>query len=380
MGSSDRQIPLKEFRRLINTLPPAELARVPPERLPDHIPLDLIENAPPDVASTIETLIFQRQSSVMHDLNRLREKLGSEAATAYDMASLPRISGDIRKLLERLREIQGRLRAEGDAALSPEEALDELEKLARVANEVSDYYRKLLAARKSLRRVDHRKEPELLPFLKKIDGKLRRRCAMHRKVLDQYHSQKLLVTVQIMRDYRERIIAGEEDRRSHARRRQQIEQRLAEVRRKVRQFPANNGFRHLAERLDDELNSLDRGQRVLPIPLGEEELELWLDVIVDQRLLRDERESMQRLRQRAESLYLFLLRHYYKLQSAQQASATRKTRDANQRGDYTRHARNFLIDYFRSRIRSGITPYWVPEIYRLEKLRKLESALTELHR
>ena len=381
MGSRTRQIPLAEFRRLITTIPSRELARVPPESLPDHIPLDLIENAPPDVAATIETLIFQRQSSVMHDLNTLRDRLGEEAVGAYDMAALPRTTASIRALLEKLRDIQQRLRHDSDSkttTLSPQEALDELEALASLANDVSDYYRKLLAARKALRKSVRQHDADLLSFLKKIDRKLRRRCALHRNVLDQYHSQKLVVTVQVMRDFRERILIHDKALKEQAARRQLLEQRLQDVQRKARQFPANTGFRHLLERLRDELDALQRQQRVLPIPLGEEDLELWLDVIVDHRLLRSERDTMERLQQRAESLYLFLLRHYYKLQTKQQpAQRQHQGRQADKDADksYSSHARHFLTHYFRSREQSGITPYWVPEIYRLENLRQLEKAL-----
>ena len=381
MGSRTRQIPLAEFRRLITTIPSRELARVPPESLPDHIPLDLIENAPPDVAATIETLIFQRQSSVMHDLNTLRDRLGEEAVGAYDMAALPRTTASIRALLEKLRDIQQRLRHDSDSkttTLSPQEALDELEALASLANDVSDYYRKLLAARKALRKSVRQHDADLLSFLKKIDRKLRRRCALHRNVLDQYHSQKLVVTVQVMRDFRERILIHDKALKEQASRRQLLEQRLQDVQRKARQFPANTGFRHLLERLRDELDALQRQQRVLPIPLGEEDLELWLDVIVDHRLLRSERDTMERLQQRAESLYLFLLRHYYKLQTKQQpAQRQHQGRQADKDADsnYSSHARHFLTNYFRSREQSGITPYWVPEIYRLENLRQLEKAL-----
>ncbi len=381
MGSRTRQIPLAEFRRLITTIPSRELARVPPESLPDHIPLDLIENAPPDVAATIETLIFQRQSSVMHDLNTLRDRLGEEAVGAYDMAALPRTTASIRALLEKLRDIQQRLRHDSDSkttTLSPQEALDELEALASLANDVSDYYRKLLAARKALRKSVRQHDADLLSFLKKIDRKLRRRCALHRNVLDQYHSQKLAVTVQVMRDFRERILIHDKALKEQAARRQLLEQRLQDVQRKARQFPANTGFRHLLERLRDELDALQRQQRVLPIPLGEEDLELWLDVIVDHRLLRSERDTMERLQQRAESLYLFLLRHYYKLQTKQQpAQRQHQGRQADKDADsnYSSHARHFLTHYFRSREQSGITPYWVPEIYRLENLRQLEKAL-----
>ncbi len=381
MGSRTRQIPLAEFRRLITTIPSRELARVPPESLPDHIPLDLIENAPPDVAATIETLIFQRQSSVMHDLNTLRDRLGEEAVGAYDMAALPRTTAAIRALLEKLRDIQQRLRHDSGSkttTLSPQEALDELEGLASLANDVSDYYRKLLAARKALRKSVRQHDAGLLSFLKKIDRKLRRRCALHRNILDQYHSQKLVVTVQVMRDFHERILIHDKALKQQTTRRQLLAQRLQDVQRKARQFPANTGFRHLLERLRDELDALQRQQRVLPIPLGEEDLELWLDVIVDHRLLRSERDTMERLQQRAESLYLFLLRHYYKLQTKQQPAQRKpqgRPADKDADSSYSSHARHFLTHYFRSREQSGITPYWVPEIYRLENLRQLEKNL-----
>jgi len=377
MGSKARQIPLAEFRKIITRIPPRELAKVPPETLPDHIPLDLIESAPPDVAATIETLIFQRQSSVMQDLNRLRDRLGAQGVAAYDMAALPRITPTIRQLLEPLRDIQRRLRATEptEQPLSPQEALEALERLGGIANEVGDNYRKLLAARKSLRGVNRRDDKALLAFMKKIDGKLRRRCALHRNVLDQYHAQKLLVTVQVMGDYQARVSAHAEELTRHHQRHARLQQRLSETERKIRQFPHNSGFRHLADKLRDELESLAKGQRPLPIPLGEEELELWLDVIVDHRLLRGDRQSMRRLQERAESLYLFLLRHYYKLQQLQHEETPRK-RQADKESDYARHARRFLVEYFHTRLHNGLTPYWVPEIYRLEELRRLQAELT----
>lgn len=381
MGSKTRQIPLAEFRKLITTIPSRELARVPPETLPDHIPLDLIENAPPEVAATIETLIFQRQSSVMHDINQLRERLGDDAVAAYDMAALPRTTPAIRALLDRLRSIQQQLRnagSENKKPFPPQEALDELEGLASVANDVGDYYRRLLAARKALRKSVRRHDSDLLVFLKKIDRKLRRRCALHRNVLDQYHAQKLVVTVQVMRDFHERILAHDSHAAAHTTRQAQLQQRLQDVQRKARQFPGNAGFRHLLETLRDELESLQRERRMLPIPLGEEDLELWLDVIVDHRLLRSEHDTMERLQQRAESLYLFLLRHYYKLQSEERATRSKhsgRPADESNEASYASHARNFLIDYFRTREQSGITPYWVPEIYRLQNLRALEKTL-----
>jgi hypothetical protein len=383
MGLKSRQIPLQEFRKLITRLPSTELARLPVDRLPSHIPLEVLSNAPPDIAATLEALIFQQQSRVIHDLKSLREKLGPETVVAYDMASLPRISGPLHTLLAKLTGFQKRLRhpPPEQASTPPQALLEELEGYGGIANEVKAYYKKLLLARKSLRRPDVHYPADLAPTINKIDRKLQRRCRLHREVLSQYYSQRLILSVQMMRDFKLRLDAHRKDRQSLDVRLQKLAARLRETQNQLQRFPENVGFRHQVSRLERELESAQGHGASLAVPLGEDELQLWLDTIVDYHLLRTKSESLSRLINRAESLFLELLKHYYKIQESdyrrQHVDVPKKV-GANTIISFSENSRNFLLNYFRTRQKIGAAPYWIPEITRLESLRQLEKRLIDI--
>ena len=378
MGSKTHQIPLREFRKLVDQLPSDELARFPVDRLPDHIPLDIIDDAPPDIAETIETLIFKRQSSVMHDLKSLRQRLGPKTVEAYDMASLPRNSGALQALVTRLKRFQENLRhpPPGKAHQPAEESLDLLESYGGIANDVKAYYKKLLRARKTLRHPDEHYPASLEATIAKIDRKLQRRCRLHRAVLTQYYSQRLMLTVQMMQDYRERIAAHEKRIAGQKVLMTQMKNRLHDTRKKIKKFPENRGFRYLADRLVKDLEKTKREQQSMDIPLGENDLQTWLDAIVDYHLLRTSHDSLNRLIIRAEALFLSLLKHYYQIQEAlyqQRYRHNPQKVDARTIIGFSENSQNFLSNYFQTRQKTSASPYWLPEIQRLENLRKLEK-------
>jgi len=53
------RLSLPEFRELVFNMSPTELRKLPINRLPYKVPIELVKNAPPDSRGIIEHLLFE---------------------------------------------------------------------------------------------------------------------------------------------------------------------------------------------------------------------------------------------------------------------------------------------------------------------------------
>lgn len=99
------RIPLEVFAKMVHTLSAAELKALPPEKIPVQIPDDIIEDAPYEVKSVLEDLVFSAEAHLMAVRTEIESRFGVSAAEAVELshkggsATLNRMfKGRIRKL------------------------------------------------------------------------------------------------------------------------------------------------------------------------------------------------------------------------------------------------------------------------------------------
>ena len=84
--SLQEPITLEQFTEIIQTMPPAEIAKLPLETLPSHIPSDIADHAPPGVRGAVEDLLLSLNSFYLKKRLADVENYGEEVAGAMDKA------------------------------------------------------------------------------------------------------------------------------------------------------------------------------------------------------------------------------------------------------------------------------------------------------
>ncbi len=374
------QIPLEVFRKMVATLPPDQLARIPAEKLPDQIPLELIEEAPPESARTLETLILRHQSWVVQVREKLRQRLGPVAHGAWQLSHRPLREFALNRLYKQLQRYarlkrghRQQPRLEADIAL-----YDTLRDLEDLAIETEGELRRIEDYRAQLKhlRLD---EAELDTIVRETRRDLYRLARLHCKVLGRYHLERLEIATRIMADYHRRIEA-----QSAERERLLAQQRLLRHQLEAAQ-PGERDAHRFRQGLRQTLLEINQRLHQLAVPLGENELEEWLDVLVSVAIRPALRRRHASLYAQAEKHLVYLMRHYLTSHDGQAAAQERNPFlpiSPERVMSFETRSTAFLLDYFRNRERHASASLCAPRAEQqaeLERLRKLLLKDIRLH-
>ncbi|MDX1334565.1 MAG: hypothetical protein R3312_02170, partial [Gammaproteobacteria bacterium] len=100
------RIPIDVFRKMIATLPPDEISKIPPEKLPENIPVDLVDEAPIYSRSALETLILSANSYHLQQRMDLQQRYGDELLEAMDISKTMLNTATLRVFKNKLDDMQ----------------------------------------------------------------------------------------------------------------------------------------------------------------------------------------------------------------------------------------------------------------------------------
>lgn len=377
-------IPLSVFRKMVATLSPDELARLPPEKLPDNIPSDLIDEVPLYSRSAVESLILAANAHHLHLRMTIQENHGDEILTALDRARHTGETANIkvfRQKLEELEKLHAQWRKRGDS-----------ESLAVLTNKVKSLDGLLMDVRTEAAeaveaaRLLHGQSPR--DGLFETFGHAADRLAGHaediERILAEYYLIRIAVTQQEMQSKVRQVNMLDHEARNLADQiedlRQQLERSQAVWRRAVSRGKANRD----GERLQQRISELVAEQRAREVTISEHDLTLWLDAIVDASLHPFTRRKVsQSISEARMALYTLLNR--YCLQQEQSAMQIARNPflqvDPAQAIRFMLMSEEFILNYF-ARKRNQNTA-WISNVaqVKMEDLDNLErDILNELKR
>ena len=341
------QIPLAAFRKLVETLPPEKLARIPVESVPDSIPLDLLKKAPADTTQVLEDLIFSHQRFLMNSHQTMRRQLGEKAAKAYDLAMQRSSTGAVSELGRELQKFRRSKKGRPVVkAISTARALlDELGGLSGIAQRVRANYHKLIEARQYLREYEA-DGGAIANMISTADTRLARHARQHREVLGRYYTERLALCDQLMKAYRGRLEKHATSRSSLLDRLNQLYQELevAQATGRGRGPLMESGY---ARDLRVSIRDVSRQLQIHDVPVGEDELVAWMDIIVDFGLHPHPAPAWQQLYVRAEENLSYLLQRYRESQVVALKRMPKKRAKPDKIVDYLVRSRDFVTGYFK---------------------------------
>lgn len=378
-----RELPLKEFQSLVGQLTSGKLAKLPVESLPENIPLDFIESAPADVAATLEELIFKQQAFLVKHQSELRRHLGEEAIAAYNLSIKPQLHGTGKLLFDEFKAFLSTLQTPKiDSQQNALEALELLNKYFPQALKVSREYLELLKARKQLNRKPHTALPhELEKMIIVTDRKLKRRLRLRRTILEQFYALRLLLVAWTMQQTRKDVDEHIEKRQKLGTRLTSLRIDIEEIERKWSKTPGN---RLLTSRLSELRTAFDRAGseiKALEAPFQRHHLDEWLSGIVDYRLLRERNDRLRKLNRRSIEAIAYLIRIHLEIEkiASQQLHEAKTMRpvplDIN--ANISKEAQKLVTVFFEKRKTIKETPYWIPEVLRNKKTKKVKLDIIE---
>lgn len=87
MADVKPRLPLSIFEKMVKSVSPADLAKIPPEQLPLYIPDDFVKTIPLKSTSVVEGLLFEAESHRMSQRMEAEHIFDKKVASALDVAS-----------------------------------------------------------------------------------------------------------------------------------------------------------------------------------------------------------------------------------------------------------------------------------------------------
>lgn len=86
-GAHKPRLPFHIFEKMVNSISPADVAKIPPEQLPLYIPEHFIKHVPSQSVSAVEGLLFEAESYRMSQRMDAESLFDKNVAAALDVAS-----------------------------------------------------------------------------------------------------------------------------------------------------------------------------------------------------------------------------------------------------------------------------------------------------
>jgi hypothetical protein len=377
-------IPMAVFRKMVATLSPDELARLPPEKLPDNIPADFVDHAPLSSRGAVESLILAANAHHLQQRLAIQDEYGDEVLTALDHARQTGGTANVKVFRQKLAELEKAHREsrsqedpKGLALLARRvKTLDGLLMDVRTEAAETAQSAKLLrsqSATDDLRDTFSRAADRLHDHAEQIERLLARYYLIRIAVIQ--HEMQAAVRRVTLLDQEADDLAGQIETL-----RQALERSQTVWRRAVQRGKANRE----ADELQQRISELVAEQRAREVTISENDLTLWLDAIVDASLHPFTRQKVaQHISEARMALYTLLTR--YCLQQEQSARQIARNPflqvDPAQTIRFMLMSEEFILNYF-ARKRNQNTA-WISNVaqVKMEDLDKLErDILNELKR
>lgn len=350
------RIPIEVFRKMVSTLSPAELRALPPEKLPMHIPEDLIEEAPYESQGILEDLVFAAEAHQMNERSEIESSFGIAAAEAVELSRRGGSSTLNRMFKGRIEKLQ-LLHTRWEASESKEDLrvlvdnihqLDDLLPLVRedgtsITNSCA-VLQDLMSNAGEFQGVFAEARQALVGYLHVID-----------ECLGEYFVVRLMVMGVELQRTATRVNSMDSET-------QQIEQDVRMIERRiqnicnVQKIPENQmGSHPEIQDLQNQLTELQRQLEANDVLISEKDLIEWLDLIVDASLSPTGQEKLEgRTKDMRMALFQLLVRYCKSQEDAarQVANNPFSQADPEQAIRFMLKSEEFVLDYFANKRRN----------------------------
>ncbi|WP_200176841.1 hypothetical protein [Ectothiorhodospira shaposhnikovii] len=372
------------FKKLVSALSPEELSRLPPEKLPENIPLDLVEDAPLYSRRALEDLILAANAFHLEARLAIQDHYGDEVMTALDKSKVVGNTANVKifhNKLQDLETVHDQWREKENQALLERlgngiRTLNALLLDVRAENSDTSLAAKLLRAQSA--------ELEHEGMFQQAISRLYRHSERIEGLLARFFRVRLDIVQHEMHGKLQQI--NSLDQQSEVLR-QQIEHLRGELeetqtlwRRTIKKTQTN----HQAEHLQARISALVTEQRAREVSISETQLTLWLDALVDTALHPRTRQTMPAQQSEARMALYALLNRYCQQQenSAMQIARNPFLQvDPAQAIRFMLLSEQFILDYFSKK--RNETTAWISDVaqVRSDDLDGLERMiLSELKR
>ncbi|MGD8497685.1 MAG: hypothetical protein PVG82_02180 [Chromatiales bacterium] len=379
------EIPLDVFIKLAYTLPPDEIAKLPPEKLPENIPVELVEDAPMYSRRALEELILAVNAYHLQRRLDLQARYGEDVLAALDRAKTSNTSATVRVFKNKLTDLV----AVSEQFITSSEP----EHLELLANNVKHINGLLMDVRtentniaRSLHLLNdqgqvHHEDRKQFDF---AGERLRNSHEDVERLLAEYFLLRLMIINREMQEKNRQANRLEEEA-EHIQHdidmlREELERSQTLWKRAVQRGKANRE----AEDIQRRIGQLVAEQKAREIAINENDLTLWLDTIVDVSLHPFTRQQSRRVVAEARVALYNLLNKYCMNQEGSAMQIARNPFlqvDAKQAIRFMLMSEQFILDYF-SKKRNENTA-WISDVaqVKIEDLDLLErDILAELKR
>lgn len=341
-------ISLTVLKNLIQHLSPEQLADLPADSLPDHVPMSLLENLDGRKRLILEDKLLAHQSHVLKIREVIRRELGATGLNAYDLAQQNFSTAHIEQFSDRFKEYQAfkkyfNLDAEENGA---QRLLNMLAREQETARDMEHDYMELLRARKTL---THAALPDQAQ--QRVDralGQLDKLITLHQDHLSQYVTERLALTVKQMSDIKQLIVDSRPD--------------WEKVRLRIAADSAGEETGLLSEAIQHRSNITD-GKTTAPktlkeqvlalqLPYSESDLTDWMDCVLDYFLYFHERVRSDTLFAKARKYLMYLMDAHFEnnaLESHHFLHNLSEEKMADTMREYHQRSREYVENYFQER-------------------------------
>ncbi len=350
------RIPLEIFRKMIGSLTPTELRALPPEKLPVHIPDEVIEEAPYELQKTLEDIVFSIEAHQMNERMEIESHFG---IAAVDAVELSRQGGS--NTLNRM--FKGRI---------------EKLQLLHTRWEASESHEDLHSLIENIRQLD-----DLLPLVRDDGASITRSCAVLQElmpraeafqtvfaearqalvnylhIIDECLGEYFVVRLMVMGVELQRTANHVEGMDSES---EQVDKDMRMIQCSiqniinVQKVPENRvGSHPEIQNLQDQLAELQRQKESTDVLISEKDLIEWLDLIVDASLSPTGQEKLDgRTKDMRMALFQLLVRYCKSQEDAarQVANNPFSQSDPEQTIRFMLKSEEFVLDYFANKRRN----------------------------
>lgn len=375
---------MRVFRKMVNSLSPDELARLPAEKLPDNIPSDFIEEVPLYSRGAVESLILAANAHHLQQRIRIQDEHGDDVLNALDRAKRTGDTANVKIFRQKLTDLE-QMHADWQKRNDADSLKILTNKVKSLNGLLMDVRTEAAETAESIRLLrEEETTDDLLEAFDHAAERLRHHAEDIEHLLARYFLIRVSVTQHEMQAKARQIGLLDQEARNLADQieelRKDLERSQALWRRAVNRGKSNQE----ADRLQQQISDLVAEQRAREVTISENDLTLWLDAIVDASLHPFTRSKVSRTISEAR-MALYTLLNRYCLQQEQSAMQIARNPflqvDPAQAIRFMLMSEEFILNYF-ARKRNQNTA-WISDVaqVKMEDLDNLErDILSELKR
>jgi hypothetical protein len=385
MSNNAPHIPIDVFRKMIETMSADELAQLPPEKLPEKIPVDLVDEAPIYSRGALESLILASNSYHLQRRMELQERYGEEVMDAMDRSKTMLNTATLRVFKNKLDDMQ-KVRKRWHETRDKDKRDLLIKSIKNMQGQVLDVRAenarltqaiRLLNETRPILATDTQILEENISQLKKGSEYIERRLA-------EFFLLRLeALNTEMQQRYKE-ILSFEEDAAILDHEIESLREKLERSQNVWKRTFKRDQANHEMEELQTLISTLVAERQNKEGAISENNLTIWLDTIVDASVHPFTRDKVQKVMGVARRALFYLLSKYC---AQQEQSAMQIARnpflqiDAKQAIKYMLMSEEFILDYFTKKKSKNAA--WISDAaqVKMEDLDQLEKdILGELKR